>query len=65
MKKLYVAVCRRVGPGGLTISAWAWKRAQDTGDAWMRNRIDGLFLLLLGQANHCQAQYQRESRSDE
>lgn len=64
MRKLYVAFCRRYGPGGLTLSAWAWKHAQDTGNVWFRNRVDGLFLLLAGQANHCQAQYQRETRQD-
>lgn len=60
LKALYVKFCRRWGPRGLTFSAYAWVRAQETGDVWLRNRIDGLFLLLLGQSQHCQAQYQRE-----
>lgn len=60
MRRLYVRFCQRFGPGGLTYSAWAWKHAQDTGDTWLRNRIDGLFLLLAGQHNHCQSQFQRE-----
>jgi hypothetical protein len=64
MRQIYRALCRRYGPGGMTLSAWAWKYAQETGNTWPRKRIDGLFLLLAGQANHCQAQYQRETRQD-
>ena len=60
LKALYVKFCRRWGPRGLTFSAWAWVYAQETGNVWFRNRIDGLFLLLIGQANHCQSQFQRE-----
>lgn len=58
--KLYVRLCRRWGPGGMTISAWAWVHAQETGNVWYRNRIDGVFLFLVGQANHCQSQFQKE-----
>lgn len=60
MKRLYRALCRRFGPRGLTLSAFAWVYAQETGSTWLRNRIDGAFLLLLGQANHCQSQFQKE-----
>jgi hypothetical protein len=61
MKALYVRICHRWGPQGLTISAWAWQLSrEEDGSAWLRNRIDGLFLLLTGASNHCQAQYQRE-----
>jgi hypothetical protein len=60
LPRLYLALCKRWGPRGLTISAWAWIHAQETGDAWWRNRIDGAFLFLMGQANHCQSQFQRE-----
>lgn len=60
MRRMYVAFCRRWGPDGYTLSAWAFKHSQETGDVWLRNRIDGLFLLLIGQSQHCQAQYQRE-----
>jgi hypothetical protein len=60
--KLYRRVCRRWGPRGLTLSAWAWVYAQESGCVFWRNRIDGLFLFLIGQANHCQAQFQRETR---
>lgn len=64
MKALYRSLCKRFGPRGLTFSAWAWVHAQETGNAFWRDRIDGLFLLILGQHNHSQAQYQRETRSD-
>lgn len=60
--KLYLWICKRYGPGKLTLSAWAWKHAQETGNTLYRDRIDGLFLFLMGQRNHCQAQYQREIR---
>jgi hypothetical protein len=58
--KLYTRICRTWGPRGLTLSAFAWVHAQETGNVWWRNRIDGAFLLLAGQANHCQSQFQRE-----
>jgi hypothetical protein len=60
--RIYVRLCKRWGPCHLTLSAWAWMHAQKTGCVFWRNRIDGLFLLLTGQANHCQAQFQRETR---
>lgn len=60
MRAIYVRFCKKYGPGGMTISAWAWVHAQETGNVFWRNRIDGMFLLLLGQSQHCQAQYQRE-----
>jgi hypothetical protein len=60
VKKLYVRFCKRWGPRGMTFSAFAWVYAQETGNVWFRNRIDGLFLFLVGQANHCQSQFQRE-----
>lgn len=63
--KLYRLACRRWGPGGMTISAWAWLHAQETGDTFLRDRIDGLFLLLAGNRNHCQASYQRQTRASE
>jgi hypothetical protein len=59
--RLYVRLCRRFGPGGMTYSSWAWKHAQDTGNTFYRDRIDGLFLLVLGKRNHCQASFQRET----
>jgi hypothetical protein len=62
LKRLYVRICRKVGPRGLTISAWAWVYAQETGNTFLRDRIDGAFLLFFGQRNHCQAQSQREYR---
>jgi hypothetical protein len=59
--RLYRAICRRWGPRGLTLSAWAWVHAQETGSTFYRDRIDGLFLLLGLGHNHCQSQYQRET----
>jgi hypothetical protein len=60
MRKLYMRLCRRFCPYGLSLSALAWKHAQDTGNTFYRDRIDGLFLLLAGDRNHCQAQFQKE-----
>jgi hypothetical protein len=59
--RFYKAFCRRWGPRRMTVSSWAWTHAQETGNAWPRNRIDGFFLFWLGQANHCQSCYQRET----
>lgn len=58
--KTYVRACRRWGPGGMTLSSWAWVHARDTGNTWPRDKIDGFFLLFASQKNHCQASYQRE-----
>lgn len=58
--RIYRRLCKRWGPRGMTLSAWAWVHAQETGDAWLRNRIDGLWLLLFGSHNHTQSSYQRE-----
>jgi hypothetical protein len=61
MTKLYLSFCRRWGPRGMTVSAWAWVSSlEEDGSPWLRNRIDGLFLLLAGQHNHCQSQFQKE-----
>lgn len=61
--RLYVRCCRKWGPGGMTFSSWAWVHARQTGNTFYRDRIDGLFLLVLGAHNHCQASHQRENRS--
>jgi hypothetical protein len=62
--RLYVRLCRRFGPRingrRATVSAWAWNRAQETGDTWWRDRIDGAWLLCGGGSNHCQSQFQKE-----
>lgn len=58
MRKLYVSLCRRWGPGGLTLSAWAHVQARQ-GHPWLRNRIDGAWLLLFGVWGHCQSSWQR------
>ena len=64
MCRAYIRLCRRWGPRingrRATVSAWAWVHAQETGNVWPRNRIDGFFLFWLGQANHCQSCHQRE-----
>jgi hypothetical protein len=60
--RLYVRFCRRFGPRRMTFSAWAWVHARETGNTFFRDRIDGLFLLLAGNRNHCQAAFQREQR---
>jgi hypothetical protein len=61
--RFYRAICRKWGPRidgrRVTVSAWAFWTARETGNAWARNRIDGFFLFWLGQANHCQSCYQR------
>lgn len=64
MRRLYVNLCRKYGPGGMTYSAWAWKRAQDGGDTFWRSKIDGLWLLLFSEANHCQSCYQKHFRQE-
>lgn len=63
MRRLYVRLCRKYGPGGLTFSAMAHIRAKKGKPFW-RNRIDGFCLLFRGRHQHCQASYQRgRSRS--
>lgn len=58
--KLYVRICRRFAPHRMTYSALAWKRFQETGDSWWRDRIDGAFLFWRGERDHCQSQFARE-----
>lgn len=65
MRRLYVQLCKLWGPGGLTVSAWAWKTFLLTGDAFWRDRIDGAMLFWFSEHNHCQACWQRESRGIE
>lgn len=54
MKKLYRWLCKKYGPEGLTLSAYAWK----TGSRWVVV-IDSLFFW---QPNHCRKQFDRETR---
>jgi hypothetical protein len=61
MRRLYRSLCRRWCPGGMTLSALAWDRAQRGSPFW-RDRIDGAALLLFSDHNHCQAQFQKERR---
>lgn len=60
MRRLYVQFCRKYGPGGMTFSAYSWKVAQETGNTFWRDRIDGLWLLLGLGHHHCQSSFQRE-----
>jgi hypothetical protein len=63
MKALYIRLCAKYGPEGLTLSACAHLRAR-AGKPFWRNRIDGFALLFFGQHQHSQASYQRgRSRS--
>jgi hypothetical protein len=64
MQRLYLWICKRWGPDKLTLSAYAWKRAMETGDHSARIRLDGLFMLLKKQQGHCSSQYQRETRGE-
>jgi hypothetical protein len=63
MQRLYLWICRRWGPDKLTLSAYAHKLAL-AGRPWCRDRIDGAFLFWASQHQHCQTNYQRETRSD-
>lgn len=58
--RLYRAASKRWGPDGLTLSAFAFKYAQETGNVFWRVKVDAIFMLLTGQEQHCQQQYQRE-----
>lgn len=65
--KLYVRLCRKWGPRingkRVTVSAWAFWRAKETGDTWLRDKIDGFFLLVRGERQHCQMQFQKETKA--
>jgi hypothetical protein len=43
----------------MTYSAYAWLIAQETGDTFWRDRIDGAWLLFGGGHNHCQSDFQK------
>lgn len=62
--KLYCWACRRWRHCGLTFSASAHLLAK-AGRPWLRNRIDGLWLLFGGVHSHCRKQWQKESRNRE
>lgn len=65
LKALYVRACRRWGPRGMTYSAWAWVLSREEGGStFWRDRIDGLWLLLFSQANHCQSCFQKHFRQE-
>jgi hypothetical protein len=56
--RLYVRICRKWGPRGLTFSAAAHLRAKRGSPFW-RNRIDGFCLLFFSDHQHCQASFQK------
>ncbi len=60
IQRAYYRLCKRFGPAGLTVSAWAWLRLMQ-GKPWLANRVDGLWLLFGGQRDHCLHQFRRES----
>jgi hypothetical protein len=62
MRKLYMRVCKRFCPSGMSLSALAWVVAQETGDTFWRDRIDGAWLLFFGSHHHCQASFQKERK---
>lgn len=62
--RLYVRLCRRFGPDGLTLSAAAHVRAME-GRPWWRNRIDGFWLLFFGAHNHAQSSWHLSQREDD
>jgi hypothetical protein len=64
LKALYVRWCRKHGPGGMTFSANAWKVAQETGDTYWRIKIDGWWMVLFSECNHCQSCYQKHFRQE-
>jgi hypothetical protein len=60
--RFYRAFCRKWGPRidgrRVTFSGAAFVRAREGRPFW-RDRIDGFFLLVFSQHQHCQASYQR------
>lgn len=60
--RLYLWACRKWGPGGLTISAYAWKREQEGRGHHLREFIDDTFLCFFDQEDHCERQFNRETR---
>lgn len=61
MKRLYVWLCRRYAPGGLTLSALAWARFERTRNSYWRDRIDGALLFFRSERDHCQSVWERET----
>lgn len=59
MFRLYVRLCKRYGPEGFTLSAYAWKSRS----RWVRV-IDAGFVLFKGQYHHCEQQHLRETASN-
>jgi hypothetical protein len=61
VKRLYFAICKRWGPEGMTLSAWAYQREIDGRGYLLREFIDDFFLCFLDQEDHCFRQYLRET----
>lgn len=56
---LYLLACRRWGPGGMTLSAYAWK----VQSRWVRV-IDAGAVLFRNEYHHCEAQYRNETSKE-
>jgi hypothetical protein len=61
--KLYVRICRRIGPCHMTVSAWAWQRELDGRGYLLRELIDDFFLCFRDEEDHCLTHYLRETAS--
>lgn len=57
--RLYRAASRKWGPQGLTLSAFAFKHAQETGDVFWRDLIDAV-AEFFGDYRHCESSFRRE-----
>lgn len=59
--RIYKAICRRIGPRKMTISAWLWIREQE-GHGWLlRQIVDDWFLIYRIEDEHCKKSYERET----
>lgn len=61
MCRLYFRFCKRCWPGGLTVSAWLWKRELEGKGHFLRECVDDYFLCYRDQEDHCETQYYRET----
>lgn len=64
--RVYIWLCKRVGPRigsrRVPFSAWAWQRELDGRGYLLRELIDDAFLVWKSEEDHCQQQFQRETR---
>lgn len=59
--RLYFALCKRIGPRKLTISAWLWARELEGRGYFLRELVDDAFLCFRGDVDHCKSQFLRET----